>query len=153
MEKQAEKSLMLLRVNLEKIIRGTFQEFLGWIKVDKIDYTGVSIENIEKKVYLSENRKKTEYYYISLDKNGKLPFPIGYGNFGGKIDCHIITILSEDVDIKYLAYLQKIGVSFIFAGEKNIDLKIALKKLKDLFGIEKIPFTTFYYFSLIRPSS
>ena len=52
--------------------------------------------------------------------------------------CHIITILSEDVDIKYLAYLQKIGVSFIFAGEKNIDLKIALKKLKDLFGIEKI---------------
>jgi len=118
--------------------RGTFQEFLGWIKVDKIDYTGVSIENIEKKDYLSENRKKTEYYYIALDKNGKLPFPIGYGNFGGKIDCHIITILSEDVDIKYLAYLQKIGVSFIFAGEKNIDLKIALKKLKDLFGIEKI---------------
>ena len=75
---------MLLRVNLEKIIKGNFQEFLGWIKVDKIDYTGVSIENIEKKDYLSENRKKTEYYYIALDKNGKLPFPIGYGNFGEK---------------------------------------------------------------------
>ena len=118
--------------------RGTFQIFLNWIKADKIDYTGISSENIEKKDYLSENRKKTEYYYITIDKNGKLPFPKGYGNFGGKQECHIITILSEDVDLKYLAYLQKIGVSYIFAGEKNIDLKVALKKLKDLFGIEKI---------------
>ena len=119
--------------------RGTFQIFLSWIKADnKIDYTGISSENIEKKDYLSENRKKTEYYYITIDKNGKLPFPTGYGNFGGKQECHIITILSEDVDLKYLAYLQKKGVSYIFAGEKNIDLKVALKKLKDLFGIEKI---------------
>ena len=118
--------------------RGTFQIFLSWINADKIDYTGISSENIEKKDYLSENRKKTEYYYITIDKNGKLPFPTGYGNFGGKQECHIITILSEDVDLKYLAYLQKKGVSYIFAGEKNIDLKVALKKLKDLFGIEKI---------------
>ena len=118
--------------------RGSFQIFLSWIKADKIDYTGISSENIEKKDYLSENRKKTEYYYITIDKNGKLPFPTGYGNFGGKQECHIITILSEDVDLKYLAYLQNKGVSYIFAGEKNIDLKVALKKLKDLFGIEKI---------------
>ena len=34
--------------------------------------------------------------------------------------------------------MQKIGASYIFAGEKNIDLKVALKKLKELFGIEKI---------------
>ena len=36
---------------------GTFQYFFGWIKANKIDYTGVSTENIEKN-YLSENRKK-----------------------------------------------------------------------------------------------
>ena len=47
-------------------------------------------------------------------------------------------ILNEDVDLKYLAYLQKKGVSYIFAGEKNIDLKVSLKKLKDLFCLEKI---------------
>ena len=29
-------------------------------------------------------------------------------------------------------------MSYIFAGEKNIDLKIAMKKLKSLFGIEKL---------------
>ena len=119
--------------------RNTFQEGM---KGKKIDYTGISIDNIEKKDFLSELRKKTDYYYISLDKNGKLPWPNGYGLygafFGRKQETHIITILSEDVDLKYLAYLQKIGVSYIFAGEKTIDLKLAMKKLKSLFGIEKL---------------
>jgi len=81
------------------------------------------------KDYLSENRTKTDYYYISIDNNGKLLWSKGLGLYGGMFgrtqETHIITILSEDVDSKYLAYLQKIGVSYIFAGEKNIDLKIA----------------------------
>ena len=46
----------------------------------------------------------------------------------------------EGTEYYFLFYndLQKIGVSYIFAGEKNINLKVALKKLKDLFGIDKI---------------
>ena len=120
--------------------RTTFQELIG---EHKIDYTGITGEKIEKKDYLSENRKKTEYYFISLDKNGKIPWTMGYGllygsDLGRTQETHNITVLSEDVDLKYLEYLQKIGVSYIFAGEKNINLKVALKKLKDLFGIDKI---------------
>ena len=122
--------------------RTTFEEVLGEDKNKKIDYTGISIDNIEKKDFLSDLRKKTDYYYICLDKNGKLPWPNGYGLYapflGRTQETHIITILSEDVDLKYLAYLQKIGVSYIFAGEKNINLKIAMKKLKSLFGINKL---------------
>jgi dihydrofolate reductase len=119
--------------------RTTFQELIG----DKaIDYTGITEENIIKKDYISDNVKKTKYYYISLDKNGKINWPTGYGlygaDFGRTEKTHIITVLSEDVELKYLAYLQKIGASYIFAGEKNIDLKVALKKLKNLFGIDKI---------------
>ena len=120
--------------------RTTFQESLG--ENQKIDYTGITGDNIEKKDFLSELRKKTNYYYISLDKNGKLAWPKGFGLYGGEMgrtqETHIITVLSEDVELKYLAYLQKVGVSYIFAGEKTIDLKVAMKKLKNLFGIEKI---------------
>ena len=124
--------------------RTTFEEVLSTDKniSKKINYEGISIDNIEKKDFLSELRKKTDYYYISIDKNGKLPWPTGYGLYGALYgrtkETHIITILSEDVDKKYLAYLQKIGVSYIFAGEKDIDLKIAMKKLKNLFGIDKL---------------
>ena len=120
--------------------RTTFQELLGDQK--SIDYTRLNGDNVEKKDYLSENAKKTEYYYISLDKNGKIPWPSGYELYGKNLgrtqETHIITVLSEDVELKYLAHLQKVGVSYIFAGEKNIDLRVALKKLKNLFGIEKI---------------
>ena len=123
--------------------RATFEEVLvADKKMNKINYEGLSTDNIDKKDFLSELRTKTDYYYITIDKNGKLPWPTGYGLYGTylgrKTKTHIITILSEDVDKKYLAYLQKVGVSYIFAGEKNIDLKIAMKKLKSLFGIEKL---------------
>ena len=123
--------------------RATFEEVLvADKKMNKINYEGLSTDNIDKKDFLSELRTKTDYYYICLDKNGKLPWPNGYGLYapflGRTQETHIITILSEDVDLKYLAYLQKIGVSYIFAGEKNIDLKIAMKKLKSLFGINKL---------------
>ena len=120
--------------------RTTFQELLGNPK--EIDLAGISDEKIEKKDYISEYHKKTKYYYICLDKNGKVAWPSGYGLYGTDLgrtqETHNITVLSEDVENKYLAYLQKIGVSYIFAGEKTIDLKIALKKLKSLFGIDKI---------------
>ena len=122
--------------------RTTFEEVLGEDKNKIIDYSNISIDNIEKTDFVSDLKNKTEYYYISIDKNGKLPWSTGYGLYGAHLNrkekTHIITILSEDVDIKYIAYLKKIGVSYIFAGEKNIDLKIAMKKLKSLFGIEKI---------------
>ena len=41
-------------------------------------------------------------------------------------ESQIITILVEDeVKDDYLAYLQSIGVSYIFEGNNNIDLQIA----------------------------
>ena len=51
----------------------------------------------------------------------------------------MITILAEDeVKDDDIAYLQSIGVFNIFAGKNNIDLQISLKKLKSLFGIDKL---------------
>lgn len=51
---------------------------------------------------------------------------------------HVITILTEKVEDAYLTHLKDIGVSYLFAGNTKVDLKIALKKLHQLFGIEKL---------------
>lgn len=51
---------------------------------------------------------------------------------------HVITILTEEVPDAYLAHLQDIGVSYIFGGIKEIDLKTVLEKLYKLFGIKKL---------------
>jgi 2,5-diamino-6-(ribosylamino)-4(3H)-pyrimidinone 5'-phosphate reductase len=51
---------------------------------------------------------------------------------------HIIEILTEKVSIAYLTHLRERRVSYIFAGKAKVDLRTALRKLKKLFGIERL---------------
>ena len=43
-------------------------------------------------------------------------------------------MLSEDVDERYLGYLEAMEIPYIFAGEKSIDVELALFKLKNIIG-------------------
>ena len=80
------------------------------------------------------------FYAVSFDPKGKLGWKNskitdedpGYG------DAQIIEILTEQADSRYLAYLQSMEIPNIFAGENEIDGKIALEKLKTLMGINSI---------------
>ncbi|WP_132529449.1 RibD family protein [Pedobacter psychrotolerans] len=78
-----------------------------------------------------------------IDASGKFAIALdGHAKLGWKESTlhgdQVITILTENVKDGYLAHLQEIGVSYIFAGKDEIDLTIALKKLRKLFGIEKL---------------
>ena len=74
------------------------------------------------------------FYAVSFDPKGKLGWKNnriidedpGYG------DAQIIEVLTEQADSRYLAYLQSMEIPYIFAGETEIDVKIALEKLKTL---------------------
>ena len=80
------------------------------------------------------------FYAVSFDPKGKLGWKNskiidedpGYG------DAQIIEVLTEQVDARYLAYLQSMEIPYIFAGKNKIDVKIALEKLKALMGINSI---------------
>ena len=80
------------------------------------------------------------FYAVSFDPKGKLGWKSnkiidedpGYG------DAQIIEVLTAQVDGRYLAYLQEMDIPYIFAGETEIDVKIALEKLKNLIGIISI---------------
>ncbi len=79
-------------------------------------------------------------FAVSFDRRGRLGWKEsvivdedpGYGG------CHIIQVMCEGVDPAYLAYLHKTGVSYILAGSDDLDLPLALHKLKTLFGIETL---------------
>ena len=121
---------------------------------EPIDLSKFKDSKVEKKDFVAE--KKNGYYSIVIDKQGKCKWKEGFfcywKSFGRTQESQIITILAEDeVKDDYLAYLKSIGVSYIFAGKNNIDLKVALKKLKSLFGIDKLlleggPTTNEYFF-------
>ena len=79
-------------------------------------------------------------YMIAFDRKGKLGYTSnlikdedeGYNNF------KIIEVLTKDVSLAYLSYLRNLGISYIFAGENDLDMKLALNKLYRLFSIKRI---------------
>jgi len=106
----------------------------GW----KPDLTAFSKASVERKDHVAN--RDAGFFAVAFDRKGRLGWrqsriedeDPGYGN------AHIIEVLCSHVSDAYLAYLQRIGVSYIFAGEQEMNLPLALKKLRELFGIEKM---------------
>ena len=96
----------------------------------------------------SKPMKRTDYiatqnarrYAVAFDTHGKLGWKssIIEDDDPGYDESHVIEILSEDVSDAYLAYLQSIRVSYLFAGKHEIDIKEALHKLWSNFFIETL---------------
>ena len=87
-------------------------------------------------------KEKGEYYIIAFDIEGEIPWKENKGKFldefGRKQVSHIFEVVTEKASKEYLAYLRSIDISYIIGGKDEIDLKYALKKLKNDFGMNKI---------------
>lgn len=77
-------------------------------------------------------------YYVSIDTQGEIGWGSGTFQKPGRPDSHVITVLTEQTPAAYRAYLRKQKVSYIVAGSKMLDSKIAAEKLYQLFGIETL---------------
>ncbi len=94
----------------------------------------------EKTDYILEKEDMTGFYAVAFDTKGKLGWKSnriidddpGYGN------AQIIEVLTEQADARYLGYLREMKIPYIFAGETEIDIKLALSKLKKLVGAETL---------------
>ncbi|MBE6045724.1 MAG: hypothetical protein E7221_03375 [Clostridiales bacterium] len=80
-------------------------------------------------------------YIVCVDPKGTLRWNKNTVSHRGNPKAHVIEILTEDVDSRYPAYLKARGISFIFAGEAELDLALALSKLQSSFGIQRILLT------------
>lgn len=83
---------------------------------------------------------KHDYYAVSFDRLGNVGWTDSmiHDEDDGYNNCHIIEVLTENTPAARLAYYRSIGVSYIFAGKNDIDIKTALIKLYKLFGIKKL---------------
>ena len=68
---------------------------------------------------------------VAFDTKGRLGWkdPVICDEDPGYDKAHIVEVLSEDTKDAYLAYLQSIGISYLFAGKTSIDIRTAVKKL------------------------
>jgi len=80
------------------------------------------------------------YFAVSFDRRGRLGWKAGRisDEDPGYDNSHIIEVMCNDASDSYLAYLRSIGVSYIFAGEQEMDISLAVKKLRQFFGIKTL---------------
>jgi riboflavin biosynthesis pyrimidine reductase len=107
--------------------RTTMQEFSS----KKPHKLGRPDASIPKEDFVSSHLAKT--YAVAIDPSGKCRWDSNMVSTE-----HVIEVLTERVSTAYLKHLRERRVSYIFAGEMSIDLKVALTKLGKLFGIRKV---------------
>jgi riboflavin biosynthesis pyrimidine reductase len=78
-------------------------------------------------------RRDAKAYGIALDARGKIAW--GRSDIGGD---PVVAVLTEEVSDAHLAGLRRDGVSYIFAGERELDLALALDILNRELGIERL---------------
>lgn len=112
----------------------------GWIigRISMAPYAGKSRvpvrqrpRRIARKDFIA--RRDAQSHAIVLDPSGKLTWKSGAID-----DEHVITVLSEQVSDDYLAFLQSKGVSYLFGGRTELNLKRVLEKLRKEFGIKTL---------------
>lgn len=115
------------RVTMESSFTGGF----------KPDLAVFADADIPKEDYIAQ---KHHYYAVSFDRHGSVGWSdsVIHDEDEGYDDCHIIKVLCEDTPVQMLAYYRSIGVSYIFAGEHDIDIHTALCKLYTNFGIKQL---------------
>ena len=81
--------------------------------------------------------RKAAMYYVSVDPSGRLAWEDSELRY---IDtrAHIVEVLTAKAGNAYKAFLRKLGISYIIAGEQSLDYEQAMEKLKSKFGIETL---------------
>lgn len=97
----------------------------------RIKTLGKPDRSLKKEDFLGD--KRATRFAVVIDPSGKCRW-----DSNSITGDHIIEILTEKVSTAYLRHLQDKGVSYIFAGKSDVDLKIALKKLRNTFGIKRL---------------
>lgn len=108
--------------------------FTGEDLPDTSEWAGMSFARED---YVAD---KADFYAVAVDTRGVLNWKESriYDDDPGYDNCHIIEILCENVRDEYIGFLRNKGISYIFAGQHELDLKLALQKLKTLFGMDKL---------------
>ena len=139
----AEATDIYYRINRERKADGficgrvTMEEsFTGGFYPDLSQYEPVDIRSD----FLVDDLSGS--YAVAFDTHGKLGWssnriidPDGDPGYDG---ARIVEVLSEDVDARYLGYLETMEIPYLFAGKTSIDVELALFKLRNIVGCDTL---------------
>lgn len=108
---------------------------VGTTTMDEFDGPKKALPRAKRQVPRRDHivNKDAKSFGIGADAKGVLRFK--HNEVGGD---HVVLLVTERVSNDYLAHLQNAGVSYLFCGKKEIDLKLALEKLAHAFKLKKL---------------
>jgi len=72
---------------------------------------------------------------VAFDRYGKLRWESAVMSYGGQSNL-MMEVLTEQVSPEFLAYLDDLGIPYLFAGKEDFDPELFLQKLKRLCHID-----------------
>lgn len=102
-------------------------------QVNLSEYAGIEVPEGDFITEASADR-----YYISFDRKGSLHWQSNVFAHEGMPEYKILAVLTAKATKEYLAYLRSVGVPYVIAGDEEMDIPLALRKLKEHFGIEQL---------------
>lgn len=78
-----------------------------------------------------------EMYYLSIDPRGELAFEENTFGYGGR-PAHILEVLTEEASNAYKDFLRRKEISYIIAGEEQVDYEMMLEKFYEFFNIKRM---------------
>lgn len=82
--------------------------------------------------------KTADHFVIAVDTEGRLKWRQNFVDRDSMPKSHVIEVLTENVSDDYIAHLRDKKVSYLFAGKEDLDVALMLRKLKSVFGIDKL---------------
>ncbi len=76
-------------------------------------------------------------YYVSVDPSGRLGWESSILTYE-EVKAHVLEVLTGKASNAYKAFLRRLGISYIIAGEEQLDYALALSKLKTLFHVNTL---------------
>ena len=77
-------------------------------------------------------------YYVSVDTSGRIGWTDNTLHYANRPAAHIIEVLTGKASAAYRSFLRSLQISYIIAGEEQLDCRLAAEKLKTLFGIHTL---------------
>lgn len=128
------------------MIIGTFLENYDLSNVQIYPFTQSSSMDTEQfdnsMKFVKKNAKGANVhdglFVEATDTEGEIGWESATFVKAGRPDSHVIEILTESTSDAYKAYLREKGVSYIIAGENELDCKVAAQKLNQYFEIDTL---------------
>lgn len=125
-----EEIFKMSKVNANGATTASMYAATGEVNLDDYFEEGIEYEDWTGNV-------QAETWNVVFDRKGRCIWGKNHFDYANK-KSHALEVVTEKASKKYLSFLRSKEIPYIIAGKEEMDISLALEKLKNLFGLDTI---------------